>query len=163
MTGSTQTLESGERTGKAPQAGCLLGNTDKSRGNYILAKQVLCGIRKAPGRVSQSGWQQGKAFPRQTPSRGHLKISRGRLAGRCGETGLWGIPGARAGETAPPPLETESGQVWLEFRRVRQKLPHRGSRGREPGMAFSFKSLKALLGSPQPSPGTAYKQAGMAV
>lgn len=66
MTGSTQTLESGERTGKAPQAGCLLGNTDKSRGNYILAKQVLCGIRKAPRRVSQSGWQQGKAFPRQT-------------------------------------------------------------------------------------------------
>lgn len=32
-----------------------------------------------------------------------------------------------------------------------------------PGMAFSFKSLKALLGSQRPSPGTAYKQARLAV
>lgn len=62
MTGSTQTLESGEITGKAPQAGCLLGNTDKSRGNYILAKQVLCGIRKAPRRVSPCGWEQGEGL-----------------------------------------------------------------------------------------------------
>lgn len=62
MTGSTQTLESGERTGKAPQAGCLLGNTNKSRGNYILAKQVLCGIRKAPRRVNPPGWEQGEGL-----------------------------------------------------------------------------------------------------
>lgn len=82
---------------------------------------------------------------------------------------------------ARPPLETESHQVWLEFQSVRQELPQRKQGPGAPGwlsvlkeedlydlkrnqsMAFCFKSLRALLGSQQPSPGTAYKQARMAV
>lgn len=108
-------------------------------------------LGKHPAGSARLGGSRGKAFPRQTPSRGNLQISRRRLEGRCGETGLWGIPGARAGARARPPLETESRQVWLEFRSVTQKLPHRGSRGREPRDGFQFKSLKALLGSQQPA------------